>query len=361
MKILMTTDTIGGVWTYSIGLAGQLAADGHEVALASLGGRPSPAQTAQVASLPGIRLHPSAWKLEWMDDPWEDVDQSSAWLLDLAADLNPDVVHLNTLAHGALPWENPTLLVAHSCVLSWWQSVKGHSAPASWNEYRDRVTASLHGVEAVVAPSTGLLKQLTALYGPLPQASVVYNGRDAADFPFGQKENLVLATGRLWDEAKNIAALSRVAHRLPWPVYAAGATRSPDGRELDPGGLRLPGRLPEQALAAWLGRAAIFVAPARYEPFGLGILEAALAGCALVLGDIGSLREIWADTAIFVPPEDDEALCSAINRLIHDPGTRLALAARSRVRALDYTPSRMVEAYLDLYGRLQTCRPALIR
>jgi glycogen(starch) synthase len=80
-----------------------------------------------------------------------------------------------------------------------------------------------------------------------------------------------------------------------------------------------------------------------------------------VLGDIGSLREIWADTAIFVPPEDDEALCSAINRLIHDPGTRLALAARSRVRALDYTPSRMVEAYLDLYGRLQTCRPALIR
>ncbi len=34
--------------------------------------------------------------------------------------------------------------------------------------------------------------------------------------------------------------------------------------------------------------------PARYEPFGLSVLEAALSGCALVLGDIPSLRESGA-------------------------------------------------------------------
>jgi glycogen(starch) synthase len=352
MKVFLTTDTLGGVWTYSVDLAGQLADRGHEVVLAALGGWASPAQTAQVASLPGVQLHSSAWKLEWMDDPWPDVDQSSAWVLGLAAQTRPDVIHLNTLAHGALPWEAPTLLVAHSCVLSWWQAVKGQPAPPAWDTYRTRVTASLRGADAVVAPSAALLEQLTALYGPLPQTSVIYNGGDAANFPPAEKEDFILATGRLWDEAKNMAALARVAHRLPWPVYAAGDAQSPDSRRIDPGGLHLLGHLSGSELATWLGRAAIFVAPARYEPFGLGILEAALAGCALVLGDIASLREIWAGAAIFVPSGDDEALYSAIVGLTQEPGARAELVRLSRTRARDYTAQRMTDRYLDLYRRL---------
>jgi glycogen(starch) synthase len=253
MKIFMTTDTVGGVWTYSVELSGQLAERGHEVVLAALGGRASPAQEAQVARRPGVQLHSSAWKLEWMDDPWAEVDQSCAWVLDLAGRVRPDVVHLNTLAHGALPWKAPTLLVAHSCVLSWWQSVRGVPAPPAWDTYRRRVKASLHGADAVVAPSAALLGELMALYGPLPRSVAVHNGRDAANFPPAAKEEFILATGRLWDEAKNMAALARVADRLPWPVYAAGDAQSPDGRAVDPGGLHLLGRLPDAGLATWLG------------------------------------------------------------------------------------------------------------
>ena len=352
MKILMTTDTVGGVWTYSIELAGQLVKRGHEVVLAALGGWPSPAQTAQVAALPEVQLHSSAWKLEWMDDPWAEVDQSSAWVLDLAARVRPDLVHLNTLAHGALPWKIPCLVVAHSCVLSWWEAVKREAAPPAWNTYRDCVGASLHAADAVVAPSAALLMQLTACYGPLPQASVIHNGRDCAKFPPGEKEEFILATGRLWDEAKNISALARVAHRVPWPVYAAGDARSPDGRVIDAGGLRLLGRLDERQMAEWLGQAAILVAPARYEPFGLGILEAARAGCGLVLGDIASLRELWADAAIFVAPGDDEALYKALAGLAKDPEARAALVRRSITRSLEYTLDRMTNRYLEIYQRL---------
>ena len=340
-KILMTTDTGGGVWTYSVELAGQLAARGHQVVLAALGSAATPAQRAQVASLQGVQLQASACKLEWMDDPWEDVDRSSAWVLDLADRFRPDLVHLNTLAHGALPWNAPTLLVAHSCVLTWWQSVKGEPAPSRWDTYRKRVAASLQGVDAVVAPSASLAAQMARTYGPLPSVHVIYNGREAAKFPPAAKEQFILATGRLWDEAKNVAALARVAKRLPWPVYAAGDDRSPDGRAINSGGLHFLGRLTSGELAVWLGRAAIFVAPARYEPFGLGILEAALAGCVLVLGDIASLREVWGDTAVFVPPGDDAALCAAIVALAKDPAARARLAGRSRARALVYTPERV--------------------
>ncbi len=72
-------------------------------------------------------------------------------------------------------------------------------------------------------------------------------------------------------------------------------------------------------MAGWLGRASIFALPARYEPFGLLPLEAALSGCALVLGDIPSLREVWGDAAWFVPPDDRDALTAAIGSLIASP------------------------------------------
>jgi glycosyltransferase involved in cell wall biosynthesis len=94
------------------------------------------------------------------------------------------------------------------------------------------------------------------------------------------------------------------------------------------------------------------VLPARYEPFGLSVLEAALAGCALVLGDIPSLRELWRNRAVFVAPDDPEALENAIVQLIEDPDRRNALAAGARSRAIERTPERMVEGYLAAYAEV---------
>ena len=121
------------------------------------------------------------------------------------------------------------------------------------------------------------------------------------------KEPFVLAAGRLWDEAKNIEALRAALRReIAWPVCVAGDTRHPDGRAVAaPWTSRMLGRAADRRdLAGWLRAAAIYALPARYEPFGLVRLEAALSGCALVLGDIPSLREVWGDAALFVAPDD---------------------------------------------------------
>jgi glycosyltransferase involved in cell wall biosynthesis len=143
-----------------------------------------------------------------------------------------------------------------------------------------------------------------------------------------------------------------VARRLPWPIFVAGDNHHPEGGEIRPHNTRLLGRLSQRALGAWLGRAAIYCLPARYEPFGLSVLEAALSGCTLVLGDIPSQREIWRHRAVFVPPDDAEALEDALSRLIADPDRRASLAAGSRARALQLTSERMVEAYLAAYGEV---------
>ena len=352
----MTADAVGGVWTYSLALARALAAHRVEVTLATMGAPPSARQRAAAAAL-GVDLRVSELRLEWMEDPWEDVARAGEWLLSLEREVAPDLVQLNGYAHGALPWRAPVLMVAHSDVCSWWRAVRGGAAPAAWDRYRAAVRAGLAGAARVVAPTRAMLRALEAEHGPVPRGGVIPNGGDASDFPVREKEPFVFAAGRLWDEAKNVAALGRVAPRLPWPVWVAGDARHPDG-DADSGAaagdaataaLRPLGRLAAPALAEWLGRAALYALPARYEPFGLSALEAALAGCALVLGDIPSLREVWGDAARYVPPGDDEALAAALLELVHDGQARARLARRARRRALGYTPRRMARAYLGTY------------
>jgi glycogen synthase len=278
-----------------------------------------------------------------MDDPWVDVERAGQWLLDLEARVKTILVHLNGFAHGTLPWRAPVVVAGHSCVASWAEAVGEPIDPARLDRYRAAAGAGLRAADWVVAPSGAMLDSLRRHYGPLPRASVIWNGRDRSRFPPRAKEPFIVTAGRLWDRAKNVEAVNAVAPALRWPVVVAG-----DGGEA--AHTRHVGRLSEAELAMWLGRASIFVLPARYEPFGLLPLEAALAGCALVLGDIASLREVWGDAADYVAPDDAEGLRVAIDALIVAPDTRKARAAAARARALQLTPARMAAEHARVYG-----------
>ena len=354
MKILMTTDAVGGVWTYTLELAREFAGHGIQVALATMGPEPSQDQRSQVRAIRGTLLCESEYKLEWMEDPWRDVDAAGEWLLELEEILRPDIIHLNGYAHGSLRWSAPVVMVAHSCVLSWWQAVKHESAPIqTWGVYRDRVQAGVNAANYVVAPTQAMLDCVRTFYGRKAAMSVVPNGKNFRDFECAgnaaQKEDFIASSGRLWDEAKNIAAIERIAPQLSWPVYLAGSTAAPDGHKATHRHCRLVDVLRPKEFAIFLSKASIFCLPARYEPFGLCPLEAALSGCALVLGDIPSLREIWDDAAVFVSPEDDQQILNAVRTLISDSARRNALAEKARERALRYSAAGMAEAYKCLY------------
>ena len=352
MKVLMTADTIGGVWTYALELADALGQYDVEVALATMGAPLTADQREMVASLANVTVFESDFKLEWMENPWRDVAASGEWLLQLERRTGPDIVHLNGYAHGALRWSAPTLVVGHSCVLSWWMAVKGEAAPATWERYRQKITRGLHAADAVSAPTRAMLAALVQHYGPLRSVRVVPNGRDPDLFTPRAKEDFVLTAGRLWDEAKNITALDGAAARLPWPVYVAGEAKHPHAEHAEEkprSNLHPLGRLSAKNLASWFARASIYALPARYEPFGLSALEAAMAGCALVLGDIPSLREIWDEAAVFVPPDDTEALGITLEELIRNTACRKTFAALAHSRAHEFTSRRMAQNYLAVY------------
>jgi glycogen synthase len=349
-RVLMTADAVGGVWTYALDLSRALAQRGTEVVLAIMGPPLDREQRAAADGL-GLRLHEAPYQLEWMPGAWHDVDRATAWLLELRALEQPDLVHLNGYCHADLPWGAPVVVVGHSCVWSWWRAVRGGNPPREWSEYRRRVAAGLRAAHRVVAPTAAMLRALEAAYGPLPHGSAVHNGRFApAEPPPSRKQALVFSAGRVWDQAKNLAALDRAAARLSWPVAVAGEARHPSGGAHKPHQLAALGRLSADDVAGWMARAAIYAAPALYEPFGLGPLEAAQAGCALVLGDIASLREVWGDAALFAPPDDDAALAAAIERLVADEPLRADLARAARARACRFEPGRMAEQYLEVYA-----------
>ena len=356
----MTADTVGGVWTYALELARALGKYSIDVAIATMGPEPSRPQCEEASAIRNVDLFKSGYKLEWMQDPWSEVRAAGEWLLSLERRLKPDLVHLNGYAHAALPWKSPKLVVGHSCVYSWWRAVRSRKPPAEWNAYKTAVQRGLRAADLVVAPTQAMLDALNENY-PLcigERGRVVSNGLDPHDFSPALKQKFIFTAGRLWDEAKNIQTLAGVAWQLPWALCLAGEKQNADN------GVSLVlkdncyalGNLPRDVLRRWYSCAAIYVLPARYEPFGLTVLEAALSGCALVLGDIESLRENWGEAAVFVNPEDRLGMRDVLFKLVNDEGYRARLGRAAREHALQFSAGAMAEQYVDVYRNLLSRR-----
>jgi glycosyltransferase involved in cell wall biosynthesis len=370
MRLLVTTDVVGGVWSYTEELVGALCGRGHDVVLAALGGPPSPLQRAWAATHPDVEFVSLDFPLEWMPEPEPGLRRSAAALAELAARAAPDAIHLNQFVYGACQLGAPKLVVAHSDVVSWWAAVKGEAPPedAWFGRYRSWVAAGLAGADVRVAPSAWMARRAEELYG-VAGVRVVHNGRGARGFlhPVGRRSARVVAVGRLWDEAKGVADLAAAAPRIAEvaQVVVAGEARHPGGGRdfpVDAPGVSWAGRLSGAEVGRVLGEAAVYAATSRYEPFGLAPLEAALAGCALVASDIPTFRELWDGCALFYPPGDATALAAAVRSLLADEPRRRALAAAGQARALErFTPERMVQEYEAIYRDLAVRRAGRAR
>lgn len=351
-RVLMTADAVGGVWTYACDLSRGLAQRGVEVTLAVLGPEPSPAQRAQAGDTVIIE---TGLPLDWTARTPKQLSEASDAFADLANRVRPGLVHLNSPALAqSCAIEAPVLGACHSCLATWWVAVK-HGEPP--DDFRWRIEAQAAGVEAcdaLVAPSRSFAAQTAAAYGRGP--FVVHNGRDAPTFEGDACEDFVFTAGRLWDEGKDVRTFDLAAVVADLPFVAAGPTRGPNDEAAVLHHASAVGALPASDVRGELAKRPIFVSTALYEPFGLSVLEAAQAGCALILSDIPTFRELWSDAALFIPPGDPAALAAAVRSLATERQQRLALGRKARVRADRYTVSAMVEGTLGLYRQLSRSR-----
>lgn len=358
--VLVTADTIGGVWTYARELVTGLSKCGVHVTLVSFGEIPGEEQSQWLDGLRNVDFRPTAFKLEWMQDAEADLEASAEYLACVVSEVKPDLLHLSQYYYGALAVDVPKIVVAHSDVVSWWVSVHGAEPPDSaWMRwYRAALRRGVSEATAVVAPSTWMLEQVARYYGAPRQGSVIYNGRSAALFnPHVTKETYGLGVGRIWDSGKQVTLLAQA--ELPMPFYIVGAEEHPELALRGQGVLtgttmsrvHFKGPQNEAQLRQLYGRASVYAATSRYEPFGLAPLEAALSRCALVANDIPTFREVWGDAALYFRRNDALSLSETLTQLQDDAALRADYANRAYQRALQrYTTDRMVDDYMTLYA-----------
>lgn len=360
LKLLMTADAVGGVWQYAVELAAALAPHGVSTVLAVLGPPPSPDQRAEAEAVPRLRLVDTGLALDWLCDGPDPVLAAGEAVAALAAEVQADVVQLNMPSLGARArFPVPTVAVAHGCVATWWEAAHGSPLIQRYRWHRALTRQALAAADRVVAPSAAYAARVARHYRLAEVPLTVHNGRRALPLPdHVAPHDFAFTAGRLWDQVKGARVLDRAAAWLAVPFCAAGATTGPHGETVALEHLHALGHLSSDALARKLAARPVFVSAARFEPFGLAVLEAANAGCPLVLSDIDTFRELWDDAALFVAPDDEAGFADAIDAVLGDAALRHRLGEAARVRAARYTPERTGAAMAALLAELAAAAPA---
>jgi glycosyltransferase involved in cell wall biosynthesis len=352
-RLFLTADSVGGVWQYATELARALVPHGWDITVALLGPSPSKAQRGMLDGA-GITLIDTGLPLDWMAPDAATVAQTGTAIARLAQEHRADIVQLNqpALAAGA-KYGVPVAAVAHSCVGTWWQAMRGtEPEPADFAWQTALMHRGLTAADAVIAPSHAFAAALQSRYGLASLPHAIHNGRTPLCAPSGTIHDFAFTAGRLWDEGKDVATLNRAAARLGAPLKAAGSTTGPNGQRVVLEHLQALGPVEEPVIAGCLSARPVFVSAARYEPFGLAVLEAALAGCPLILSDIPTFRELWDGAAVFVQPGDAVGFASAIETLIGNLPERLARGDLARRHAARFTPDRMAEQMDALFTQM---------
>jgi glycosyltransferase involved in cell wall biosynthesis len=111
--------------------------------------------------------------------------------------------------------------------------------------------------------------------------------------------------------------------------------------------VRFHGEVPEEALRGFYRACDVFVAPSRYESFGLIFVEAMMFAKPVVGCRAGGMPEVIADgvTGLLAEPGDAASLRGCLERLIADPALRARMGAAGRRRYEErFTPDRMIDA-----------------
>ncbi len=357
MRLLITTDTVGGVWTYTKELSEGLLVQGHDVLLISMGRKPSSDQQGWSQYAGGrwkrnFCYLPTEHSLEWMQHNAACYSAVESMLMAQIKAWRPDVLHLNQFCYGALPTYVPKVVVAHSDVISWSLACRGEMPrDSAW--FRHYLKVVSHGIEqahAVVAPTRWMMSTLCRNYDVSAHRAVIANGR-AILMPHADRSKKVQAAtiGRVWDEGKNVRLLEEVDSQMP--LLVGGELSLEAEPPFSSSRLELLGQLSEDEALKLFAETSIYIVTSRYEPFGLAPVEAALSGCAIVAHDIASLREVWGKSAFYFKSADELTQLLQTLHVNHSLLTRMASRARARARTL-FSRETMVEKYLALYARV---------
>lgn len=357
MRLLITTDTVGGVWRFGLELVTGLLESGDAVALVSFGKAASTAQHGECDLLAErwkerFSYIPSDTPLEWMSQNDRCMDEGMALLGRTAREFGAELMHSSQFCFGAGELGIPKIVTAHSDVLGWGKACRKEGFEnTDWlRRYRILVQRGLLGADSLTAPTEWMLQSLGENFELPQRTQVIANGCAPAVRHEQSRTLRAVTAARLWDEAKDVSLMSDFIS--PIPLAIAGATDW-DGVQAD----RVPhaqyfSELSYDDVLRLFATSAIYICTSRYEPFGLSPIEAALCGCAVLARDIDSLHEVWGEGALYFA--DAGELSKILWSLAKNPELLHVQQQRAGAQAQMYTRQRMVNAYRALYASLTT-------
>ena len=270
-----------------------------------------------------------------------------------------DVVHTH-LVHGDVYGGAAALLRRTKLV-----STKHNDDPFRTGSFRYVERALARAADRVIAITESLRRFTIDEVGvPPDKVQTIHYGMDDLPAAWGANPpddvppdaRILLAVARLVPQ-KGIDVAIRALPLLPDDTVLVVLGEGPErdllvrlARELgvEQRGFLL-GRVPD--VAEWLRRATLLVHPARWEGFGLGVLEAMLAGLPVVATSVSSLPELVVDgeTGILVQPDDAPALALGVARALEQAG--LGDAGRERAHR-EFSVARMAEQTAVVYRSL---------
>ena len=284
-----------------------------------------------------------------------DLDPALAWRVrrELRR-LRPDVVHTH-LVHGDV---YGTLGAGRAALVS----TKHNDDRFRLGPFRYVERALTRRAARVIAISDALRRFCVDGVGlPAAKVEVVHYGLDALPEPWGENPALELPEGarvllcvaRLAEQKGvdvAVRALPAIRERHPDAVLVV-LGEGPERARLAGEGVYLPGRVGD--VAPWYRRAEVVVHPARWEGFGLALLEAMLAGKPVAATRVSAAPEIVVDgeTGLLVQPDDPAALAEAVSALLADPARAAAMGQAGLARARsEFSVARMAERTAAVYA-----------
>lgn len=338
------TDKGNGIVNVAVDLAMEQARQGHQVFFAAEDGGYTPLlQAAGVTCL----LAPQSGAARILRNSWA--------LFRILRQVRPDIVHSHMRSGLVLvrPWatllRKPVVMHLHNV--------------------HDRAYGLTRLPNRVIAVSQSVAETLRAQGVPAKRLRVVLNGvLGSRRLPMSpERASLqhpaVLTVAGMETERKGIPELIDAFNQLAVPgspphLYIVG-----DGTEFNRF-KAMAEATPARDRIHLLGFKAdprpflhacdLFVLPSRRESFGLAILEAREAGCAILASDVDGIPELLEGgrCGVLTPPQNSTELAAEMQRLLEDPELRAQLGQQAQVGLDRFTVAHMTRQVLDVYAEL---------